>query len=384
MDRKDLDIINSDFHDAQYDGAVVKPIFQNSLFTFKDYETYQEKSQDELNNFIYTRGKNPTVYELEKKIADLERGDIAKCFASGMAAISASIMACVKAGDHIIYFDQVYGPTQQLITSYLPKFNVEYTVVNGNDIEELKKAIKPNTSLIYLESPSSIFFEVYDISKIAEIAKANNIKTIIDNTWATSLYQKPLTFGIDLVVHSLTKYVGGHSDVVAGVVIGNENIMTELFKSEFMLFGGIMAPLTANLCTRGLRTLHVRLKEHEENAREVAKALSKLQWIKRINYPGLESNEYHEMSKKYMTGYSGLISIEGDFTREESIAIANNLKHFRIGVSWGGFDSLALPLLSQKRKTEEPTVAIRLQIGLENVETLIEDLYNAFNKVMNV
>jgi len=206
-----------------YKGAVVPPIFQNSLFTYESWEAIDEAFENRIENYIYTSGNNPTVEIVEKKLAKLAGGEKAQLFASGMAAIAAAIFSSVNSGDHIITIKNIYGPANNFLQSYLkPKFGIDVTYVHGENPKDFEEVIRSNTTLIYLESPSSAIFSLQDISAVVNVAKLKGIKTIIDNTWATPIFQKPLAMGIDLEVHSCSKYVGGHSDVVAGVVIGKK------------------------------------------------------------------------------------------------------------------------------------------------------------------
>ena len=375
---------------SEYQGAVVPPIYQNSLFTFKDWDSIDKAFEDPVNNCIYTRGKNPTVAIAEEKLAKLAGGEKAKLFTSGMAAISSAIMHCVKYNGHVITLKNIYGPANNFLGTYLKeKMNLEVTYISGTDIKEFESNIRENTCLIYLESPSSVVFSLQDLEAVARLAKEHNIKTIIDNTWATPIYQKPLSFGIDLEVHSCSKYIGGHSDIVAGVVIGSEKDLRGIFESEHALYGGKIAPFEAWLIIRSLRTLPIRLKQHEENGMKVAKYLEQHPKVKKVYYPGLESFEQYELGRRQMTGYTGMMAIEVECEEVEKIkAFMNSLEYFYIGVSWGGFESLVyVPAISYLREmTPEKFAAmgislgsVRLSIGLEDAEDLIADLEKALN-----
>jgi cystathionine beta-lyase len=376
----------------EHNGAVVPPIYQNSLFTFKDWDAIDAAFSNPLQNNIYTRGNNPSVRMVEAKIAKIAHGEKAKLFSSGMAAITSSIMHFVKTGDHIITLNNIYGPASQFIREYLnEKMNIESTFLSGDSVEEFKDAIKENTTLIYLESPASAVFTVQDIEAIATLAKEHGIKTVIDNTWATPVFQKTLDMGIDLEVHSCSKYLGGHSDIISGVVIGKEKDIDEIFTMEHLLFGAKMAPFEAWLLMRSLRTLEVRMKQHQYNAMKVAEFLDGHSKIKEVKYPGLPSFKGHELAKKQMTGFTGLMGFElATENLEEIKAFVNTLEHFSIGVSWGGHESLIhVPAISYlKEMTPEMFKAtglslgvIRISIGLENVEDLIADLENALTKI---
>lgn len=373
-----------------YKGAVVPPIYQNSLFTFEDWDSIDKAFDDPVNNCIYTRGKNPTVSIVEEKLSKLAGGEKSKLFTSGMAAISSAIMHFVKPNGHIITLKNIYGPANNFMGSYLKeKMNIEVTYISGKDINEFRESIRENTCLIYLESPSSVVFSLQDINEISKLAKPHNIKTIIDNTWATPIYQKPLKMGIDLEVHSCSKYIGGHSDIVAGVVIGSEKDIKDIFEKEHALYGGKVAPFEAWLIMRSLRTLPIRLAKHQENALQVAKFLESHPKVKKVYYPGIKSFEQYELGKKQMDGYTGLMAIDLDCKDLDKIkAFVNRLEYFYIGVSWGGFESLVYaPAISYlKEMTPDKFDAmgislgsIRLSIGLENYNDLICDLEKALS-----
>jgi len=364
-----------DIHDEQHQGAVAFPIYQNSLFTFATVAEYESAAADQMNTSVYTRGTNPTVRELEKKLAALEGAEQARCFSSGMAAISSAILSVVQSGDHIVCVDQAYGPTRSFISTYLPKFKVEYSFVDGTSLETVRAAIKPNTKLLYLESPSSHLFSLQDIAACAELAHEAGALVLIDNTWATPLLQNPLALGVDLVMHSLTKYIGGHSDTLGGVVIGSNALMEKLFYNEFMHLGGIMTPHTANLVMRGLRSMPVRLKHQQESAFEVARFLESIDCVCRVSHPGLPSHPQYELGQRQMLGYSSLFAFETDLSVEQLKNWANHLELFRIGVSWGGYESLVMVNAVQPA---QGTSHARLYIGLEDPQDIIADLTAAF------
>ena len=372
----------------KHNGAIVPPIYQNTLFAFEDWDAIDAAFSDPINNSIYTRGNNPSVSMVEKKIAKLAGGEKARLFGSGMGAISSAIMSCVHTGCHVITLKNIYGPALNLLDVYLKnKFNIEITFVSGESVEEFRDAIKENTSLIYLESPSSAVFSMQDITEICKIAKEHNIKTVIDNTWATPLYQRPLEMGVDLEVHSCSKYLGGHSDIIAGVVIGKAELIDSIFQNEYTLYGAKMAPFEAWLLMRSLRTLPMRMERHQRNAMMVAKFLEKHPKIKKVNYPGLKSFPQYELGKKQMTGYSGLMSFVIDTNDVQELKnFVNTLDIFSIGVSWGGHESLvhAPAIAYLKEMTPEQFKAtglslgvIRISVGLEDPNDLIADLDNA-------
>lgn len=378
-------------HDENTDnmGAVVPPIFQNSLFTFDSWEDIDEAFDHRLDRFIYSRGKNPTVKIVEEKIAALAKGEKAQLFPSGMAAISSAILHFLNSGDHVIALKNMYGPANNLLQSYLaPKMNIEVSYVEGSDIEDYKRAIQPNTKLIYLESPSSIVFSLQDIEKVVELAKAKNIKTIIDNTWATPVFQQPLEMGVDLEVHSCSKYLGGHSDIIAGVVIGKAEDIDSISVKEYEWLGAKTAPFEAWLLLRSLRTLSLRMTQHQKNAMKVSEFLSQHKAVSRVYYPGLSSYPQKGLAEKQMSGYSGLLSFRLQINDIKKIkAFVNKLKIFKIGVSWGGHESLIYaPAISYLKELSEGQFKemgislgdMRISVGLENADDLIEDLEQAF------
>lgn len=365
---------------SMYHGSVIPPIFQTSLFTFENMEAISNAFNTK-GSYLYTRGLNPTVEVAEKKIAKLECGERAKLFSSGMGAISASILNFVKTGDHIVALKTVYGPTINFFSKYLAnKFNIKTTYVEATT-DNVIDAIKDNTTLIYLESPTSLVFEVLDLKKIAAVAKKRGIGTVIDNTWATPLYQNPLTMGIDVVVHSASKYLSGHSDVVAGVAVASEETIQSIFEVEHALLGAKIAPIEAWLILRGLRTLPVRMKHHSESALKIALYLEKHPKIKKVNHPGLKSHPNYELAKQQLSGYSGLFSFVIDSDLQGTRRFVDNLQFFNIGVSWGGFESLALNLAYDGKNKNVETGLVRVSIGLENTNDLLADIEQALKLV---
>ncbi|MCM3724952.1 PLP-dependent aspartate aminotransferase family protein [Neobacillus cucumis] len=369
---------------GRFHGAVVPPTFQNTLFTYPTLGELVEAVQSEKHHYVYGRGTNPTVEVVEKKLAALERGEDCKTFSSGMAAISAAIINSVQSGDHILCVSNLYYSTMELL-KYLGKFNISHSVVYSTNTEEISQVIQSNTKVIFLESPTDMTYRLIDLAEVSKLAKANGIRTIIDNTWATPLFQKPLTFGIDIVVHSASKYLGGHSDVLGGALITSKKIMETLFKKEYLLMGAAMPPSEASLLLRGIRTLPLRMTAHQENALKVAEFLESHPKVAMVNYPGLRTHPDFELGQKQLTGYSGLMSIElsqADYRQVEKVI--NKMKAFKIGVSWGSFESLVLsPNLNNNEgkllKEQISPGTIRLAVGLEDVNVLIRDLEQSLN-----
>ncbi len=309
-----------------------------------------------------------------------------------MGAISSAILHFVKHGEHIISIKNVYGPANNFMNVYLKeKCNIETTFIDGKDIKDFENSIKDNTKLIYLESPSSAVFGLQDIKKVVALAKKNNIKTIIDNTWATPVFQRPLEMGIDLEIHSCSKYIGGHSDVVAGVVVGKEIDIRSIFDREHAFLGAKLSPFEAWLILRSLRTLKIRMLQHQENAIAVANFLDEHPKIKKVLYPGIESFEQYQLAKEQMSGFSGLMGFIIDSNNIDEIKnFFNSLKYFRIGVSWGGHESLiyapAISYLKEMPKEQFDNMGIslgvmRISVGLEEVNDLIDDLKQALKHI---
>jgi cystathionine beta-lyase/cystathionine gamma-synthase len=377
---------------AKYAGAVVPPIFQNSLFTFEDWDAADKAFDNRRESFIYSRGKNPTVSIVEEKLAVLAGAEKAQLFPSGMAAISAALLHFIKEGSHIIAIKNLYGPAANFISRYLAtKFNITCTFVGGESVDDFKNAIQSNTSVIYLESPSTAVFSLQDIAAVCSLAKEHNIKTIIDNTWATPVFQQPIGMGVDMEIHSCSKYLGGHSDIVGGVVLGKAADIDSIFSQEYELLGAKTAPFEAWLLLRSLRTLFVRMELHQKNALKVAEFLENHPKIKLVRYPGLKSFPQYELGKKQMKGYSGLMSFQLDTDDLEKVKMFfNSLELFHRGVSWGGFESLVYaPAISYIKELSPEQFKnmgislgdIRISVGLENADDLIEDLKNGLQGI---
>ncbi|MCG5217890.1 trans-sulfuration enzyme family protein [Streptosporangium sp. KLBMP 9127] len=361
-------------------GAVNPPVFENSLFTFDTAGELAEAVKDEDERYVYWRGTNPTVDLVQRKLAALERAERAKCFGSGMGAISATISSLVSAGDHVLVLGAVYGPTTQFLR-YLEKYGVTHTHVSS--LADLDSAIRSTTRALYFESPSYMRYEIFDIAAVSAWARAHGLISVMDNTWSTPLYQKPLTLGVDLVVHSLSKYIGGHSDLVGGVVAGATELIRPLALTEYQLYGAAMSPHDAAKVIKGLRTLSVRMAAHQERGLAVARFLAGHPRVRAVNHPGLPGHPGHEQALRQMSGFSSLFSLELDTdSRAEVAAFVDGLRHFRVAVSWGGFESLAVaPAVGAQEERESvratmgiPVGLVRLSVGLEPADTLIADL----------
>ena len=359
--------------------AVVPPIVQSGNFTYPTVAAMRAVVQQEMERPLYTRGFNPTVAMAREKLAALEHAEDALLFSSGSAAIAAGVMSFVQAGDHIVCVQKPYSWTKKLLVELLARFGVEHTFVDGTDAENYRRAIKPNTRLFILESPNSLTFELQDIEAVVAIAKAHGILTLCDNSFSSPLFQNPIDLGVDMVAHSATKYLNGHSDVVAGVLAGSAAHMRQVMSKELMTLGAAPSPHDAWLLMRGLRTLELRVNRSADNAEKVARFLEAHPRIKRVYWPGLESHPQHALAMRQMKRVAGLMSIELDAPDEAAVErFCDTLKRFLIAVSWGGYESLQWPVCALKGPsgyyTELPFTMIRLYIGIEDADLLIADL----------
>ncbi len=366
--------------------AVAPPIFQTSIFCFDSYEAFHEALMHESEHYIYSRGNNPTVNLCEQKIAALEHTERAKLLSSGVAGISTAVMSLMKQGDHAVCIRSAYSWARYMFTTYLARFGIETTFVEGNTIEEFEQAIRPNTKVIYLESPATFTFTLQPLRQVAELAKKHGIKTIIDNTWATPLFQNPADLGIDLVVHSASKYLGGNSDVVGGVVCGSDEDITRIFNTEFLMQGQVPDPFSAWLILRNLRTLHLRMPVHYRNALGLAEWLEARDDVENVNYPLLPSFPQYELAKEQMRGGSGLFSFRLKTRDLQKVkTITNRLKVFKLAVSWGGYESLfeptALVFKNDEDVPDDRISLIRVHAGLEDLDLLKNDLAQALDSV---
>lgn len=366
-----------------YFHAVSPPIIQTSNFAFKDIHHFRKSFESEYDSHIYSRGNNPTVKILREKLAALEKAEDALIFSSGSAAVANAVIANINAGEHIVCVESPYSWTKILLNNFLSRFGVSHTYVDGGNIQAIKDAIQENTKVLYLESPNSLMFGIQDLSACAKLAQEHGIVTIIDNSYSSPLYQNPIEHGIDLVVHSGTKYLNGHSDVVLGVVCGSRKMMEKIFYSEYMTLGAILSPHEAALVIRGLRTLEIRVHRSNESAFKVAHYLENHPKVKSVLHPLLPSFPQYDLAKSQMKGAGGLFSIHLDVDAIEKVeAFVHALKYFTMAVSWGGHESLALPAagfykIKGREDSSVPFTLIRFYIGLEDPEYLIEDLEQA-------
>lgn len=371
----------------RYYNAIVPPIFMNSLNVFREIDDYYNANVHDKHTYVYGRVQNPTVRILEDKIAALEHGVAAFAFASGMAAATTAVLSVVKTGQNIVCIRNAYGPLKNFVEKYCPAhLGTTLAYVKGTDIAEFEEAITENTALVILESPSSVVFGLQDIEAVCRIAHSRGAKVYIDNTFCTPIFSNPLDLGVDIVMHTTSKYLGGHSDVIGGVLALRDESLANVIVTNRELFGGIIGPMEAWLVLRGLRTLSVRVKAHEEAAMQVAQYLENHPKVDKVYYTGLPSHPQYELARKQQRGNTGLITFEIKGSTEDAKKVINRLQVFKIGVSWGGFESLAC--MPHLRLDEETCTylggrqnLIRIHCGLEGVDALIADLEQAFAKI---
>lgn len=368
-----------------YFNAVSPPIIQTSNFVFNNVEDMRYGLSNEHKVSCYTRGLNPTVEILRKKVAALEATEDSLVLSSGCAAISSAVLSVIKSGDHIVCIKNPYSWTNKLMNVFLPRFGVTCTMVDGRDPENFRKAIKENTVLFYIETPNSLVFDLQDIEAITKIARENNIITIADNSYCTPLNQQPALMGVDIIVHSATKYFAGHSDVVAGFICSDKERIEKIFHNEFMNLGGIISPNDAWLIIRGMRTMQIRMEQSYKSTTEIINYLKNNPKVDKIFYPFDPDFPQYELAKKQMKRASSLFTFSLKSENREKIEnFCNSLKRFLMAVSWGGYESLILPSVvfgKPGEKSEIPINLIRLYIGLEESNVLIEDLKQAFEQL---
>lgn len=367
-------------HDARHDkGAVSPPIYQSSLFSFSDYDSMIARFRGDSDQPLYSRVDNPTVKALQEKVAQLEQGEACQAFSSGMAAISNAILSVVSPGDKVVCVNHVYPDTYRFLRGFCQRFRIRSEFVDGESLEAVEAALS-GAKLLYLESPNSWVMGEQNLRALAELAQRYGVTTIIDNSWASPLYQKPLTLGIDIVVHSASKYISGHSDVVAGLVIASRERISAITSGVSPFLGGKLSANEAWLLIRGLRTLPLRMRQHQQSALTIARQLLAHPQVTHVYHPGIDPRSYSSL-----TGYSGLFAFELD-PSVDIPRFCNALTLFHMGVSWGGFESLVMPAISVLNQAGEFNSArdfgvsprvVRVSIGLEETEDLWLDLQQA-------
>ena len=372
-----------------YFNAIAPPIVQTSNFAFKTVADLRKAFEEEYSVYLYSRGMNPTVEILRKKLAALDGAEDCLVLNSGAAAIYIAVMANVKTGDHVISVQKPYAAAQKLFDEIFPKFGISISYVDGTDIANFENAIQPNTTLIYLESPNSYSFLLQDLEAVGKLAKAKNITTIIDNSYCTPLYQQPILLGIDISLQSATKYISGHSDVIAGVITGTKAMMKKIFKTEYMTIGSGIQPFNAWLLIRGLRTLPMRIAHITKTTKTVVHYLNNHPKVEKVFFPFDEKFPQYELAKKQMKYACGLVTfIVKAKSAKEIEQFCEALKHILMAVSWGGYESLIIPKCagfphSEFDATNEEHKMIRLYVGQEEAEYIIADLERGF-KVLSI
>jgi cystathionine gamma-lyase len=389
LDQQEL-ILMHDFEDrARHYGAVAPPVYLNSLHVFPTFEEYAHVDPLGDECYVYGRAGNPTTHLLERKLAALEGGAMAAVFSSGMAAATSAILGTCKSGDHIVCMRDAYQPVKRFMAAVGgPRLGIDISFVSGTDLEEVERAIRPNTRLMILESPATFVFTVVDLKAISEICKRHGVVSYIDNTYCTPLGQNPLEFGIDIVMHTLSKYLGGHSDVIGGALIARDaDLMTFIVKNMREWLGGVLGPMEGWLVLRGMRTLEARLLCHQESALKVASWLEGQPKVRRVLYTGLDSHPQRELIRRQMRLSTGLMSLELDRPPADAVRFINGLKLFGKGCSWGGFESLALCPLYEASDEEIQFLGnpdrglIRLHVGLEGADNLVRDLGRSLDTI---
>jgi len=364
---------------SKKNGPLSTPIYQTSTFEVTDSEQQLRVTHTDM---FYTRYGNPTHTVVESAIAELEGTDAALLFASGMCAVTTTVLGLLKSGDHIVSQRDIYGGVTKFFTQWLPKLGIDVTLVDTNDYEQHVRTIRENTKMLYLESPTNPMARIIDLKKVSAIAKQHKLISMIDSTFATPINQRPAEFGIDLVMHSGTKYFGGHSDLIAGVVSGRQDLIDKVHETRTTL-GGNMDPHAAWLLLRGIKTLGVRVQRQNENAVKVAQFLNRHPRVRRVYYPFLEGNEQRALAMEQMSGGGGVLSFEVDGTGDDARRVAESLRLFTLAPSLGGVDSLVtIPVLTshamisaeERRRMRVTEQMIRLSVGIENADDLIADL----------
>lgn len=377
-------IVNELAEDREhYFNAIAPPIIQASNFAFKTVDALGKAFEDEMGGYLYSRGLNPTVDILRKKLAALDGAEDCLVFNSGAAAIFAGVLANVKSGDHIVSVKNPYSWAQKMFDVILPRFGVHTTYIDGTRLENWQEATQPNTSFYYLESPNSWEFSLQPLAEVAAFAKSRQIITMIDNSYATPIYQPVISLGIDLAMQTATKYIGGHSDTLGGVLSGTKAMMKKIFDSEYLNIGSGIQPFNAWLLIRGLRTLPARLDRISRSTLEVFNFLKQHPAVESVIFPFDESFPQYALAKKQMSGACGLLTIILKTNRRESIVkFCESLQHILMAVSWGGHESLVIPKcagipVADFNPANPEHRYVRLYVGLEDPAYLIKDIDQA-------
>lgn len=376
-------------HPDPLTGSVSVPIYETSTFVFKSAEQGAARFAGTEEGYIYTRLGNPTIRALERNVAELENGEDARACASGMAAIHTAVTSIVKKNDHVVATDCLYGGTLKLFSDILPKFGIEFTLVDSSNVAKVEAAIKENTKLIFVETPANPTLKLTDLRAISEIAKEHDVTTMVDNTFMSPYFQRPLELGTDIVVHSLTKYLSGHSDIVGGIIVGSNpffKTLDPLLKNT----GATLGPFEAWLTLRGIKTLPLRMERHNENAIKIAEFLETHPKIKKVYYPGLKSHPQHELARRQMSGFGGILSFELKGGLEAGRKLMNSVKLCLLAVSLGAVETLiqhpasmthAIVPREERLKAGITDSLVRISVGIEDVTDIIQDLKQALEKI---
>jgi len=377
--------------DKKPENALNNPIFMTSTFTFDSLEAAEAAFEFETDDYVYTRGNNPTLKIFEDKMAEIENGAAGVAFASGMGAISATLLSLLEPGDNIVAHQILYGSSYKLINEWLRDYNIEGKLVDFNDFEKLDQVVDKNTKVLYMETPANPTLEVIDIERIAEIAKENDCKLVVDNTFASPYLQNPIDQSANIVIHSATKYLGGHGDLVGGVVVADSRDYAMDLKFNYLTeLGSVMSPFNAWLILRGMKTLKLRMEAAQANAMKIVEFLQANERVKSVNYPGLESKKSANIWEKQMLGPGAMLSFELDADVNKIREFVNNLDYFKLAVSLGDIESLIeYPFFMTHRDYDKKILdrlgiskyLLRISAGLEDAEILIEDIENNLQKL---
>jgi len=370
-------------------GSVTAPIYQTVTFGFKNAEAVARTVRGETDGFVYTRWDNPTTRILEKKLAALEGAEACAFFSSGMAAISTSILSNIRKGDHVLATRDLYGETYRLIHDILPQFGVRTTLVDPEDLESMRRGVRSNTKIVYVETPTNPTLKLVDLRSAAKIAHSVGALLAVDNTFSSPLGQQPLNLGADLVVHGATKYLSGHSDVMAGAAAGRKELIQPI-RTMRRVLGGTLDPHAAFMVLRGIKTLAIRIEKHNKSAGALTAFLASHKKVRKVNYPGLLSHPQHALAGRQMKGYGGMFSFELKGTMKDAMRFTESLKVATLGASLGAVETLVVQpaamthtqLTKEDRlKTGISDTLIRVSVGIEDEEDLIDDFAQALAKV---
>jgi methionine-gamma-lyase len=369
-------------------GAVAAPIYQTTTFAFESAEQGARRFAGEEDGYIYTRYGNPTTKVFEDKIAALEGAEAAQGAASGMAAVTAALLTLLKGGDHLVATDSIYAAVHVLLSETLPPLGIECSFVDGTHAERIAEAVRPNTRVIYFETPGNPALKLVDIAAVVAIARDAGVTTVADNTFATPINQRPMELGVDIVIHSATKYLGGHGDLIGGAILGSQDFINALWHKHIQL-GGALSPFNSFLIARGMQTLPLRMAAHNANALRVAEFLEQHPAVERVIYPGLPSHPQHELARMQMSGYGGMVCFELKGGVAAGRQLMNSVKLCTLTVSLGDVKTLICHPASMTHAAVPPAERekagitdglVRLSVGIEDAEDLIADLGQALSE----